>query len=242
MKQKQFLGVAAALLFAGWDHATAGIISVSVGVSSNIETVTVLGTVYSGVDKGGYFGPAGADLEGDPFSLVFVFDTSNGNFGGSFFGTPSPSLGAIFAINGKPMFIGGNYIASLSGPAPGNAVVDGQIRSGTQLWVNTQNLQGGQTDFAVFVLANFSGALPSFGVPFTYALTNNDYVVSAGVGLGLPANGPAGPQSDLITLHRPANVPGPVVGAGFPGVMMAVGGLLAWRRRARFENRHAIAA
>jgi hypothetical protein len=60
-------------------NASANIVSVSVGVTANIETVTVLGTVASGIDNGGYFGPVGANLAGGSFSLVFVFDTSKGN-------------------------------------------------------------------------------------------------------------------------------------------------------------------
>ena len=39
------------------------------------------------------------------------------------------------------------------------------------------------------------------------------------------------PVADVNIVVNTAAVPGPIVGAGLPGVLMALGGLIAWRRR-----------
>ena len=64
---KKLAWVLVGALLAG--PASANITNLSVGVAGNIVTVAWTGTVLSGSDNGGFFGPAGADLTGDPFSL-----------------------------------------------------------------------------------------------------------------------------------------------------------------------------
>jgi hypothetical protein len=64
-------------------------------------------------------------------------------------------------------------------------------------------------------------ALPSF-----IDLGNTDYlrIVSGGTGENFSG------QIDVVDVSINA-VPGPVVGAGLPGLLMALGGLIVWRRR-----------
>jgi hypothetical protein len=75
-------------------------------------SVTYTGTVSTGFDNVGKFGTANTDLTGVDFSLVYLFDTSLGQFtnsaghqdlyGGSGFLTPTtPLLSAALTINGN---------------------------------------------------------------------------------------------------------------------------------------------
>jgi hypothetical protein len=79
---------------------------------------------------------------------------------------------------------------------------------------------------------NFAPGFVTIALPSFTDVGTVDYfqIVSGGTG------NLAG-QIDAVSVS-PLAVPGPVVGAGLPGVVMAVGGLLAWRRR---RNQSAVA-
>jgi hypothetical protein len=78
--------------------------------SAEIVSVTYWGTVTSGYDQTGVFGPAGTDLIGDSYVAHYVFDTTegitysnsigSGVTGGSWSGVASPSVSASVTING----------------------------------------------------------------------------------------------------------------------------------------------
>lgn len=106
---------------------------------------TYSGTVTSGNDFAGLFGPPSSDLTGKRFIAVFTIDTTRGNFssgptvfppgglfaqlaGGSsssdpYFGAPSPVIGATLSIDGSsPVSIVGGLEdrTSVRSFAPGN--------------------------------------------------------------------------------------------------------------------------
>lgn len=94
--------------------------------SATIITTTYQGTVFSGIDALGLFGAAGADLTGDPFSAVVVFDSSLSRqadvrgisvLGGAGLGTPNPFVSTSLTIDGMayvlpvPAFLSGFFAA-----------------------------------------------------------------------------------------------------------------------------------
>jgi hypothetical protein len=98
----------------------------------------------------------------------------------------------------------------------------------------------GATDFSIYSVA--AGAFGMFG-PLGYGGTTDNLLV-AGPWTWVTPNGtindlPVGVVSDFSTgafgtfLVRPTAVPGPIVGSGLPGLVMAAGSLLAWWRPQR---------
>lgn len=84
----------AALIFAGIGTKPA---------DASLITLTTLGTIDSGTDTSGVFGPAGADLTGRPYTLALSFDN---------LGTSSSSSAASTTISGP---ITGGVVVTIGG-------------------------------------------------------------------------------------------------------------------------------
>jgi hypothetical protein len=221
---------------------TTALVLLSTPAAADAITITYTGTVNAvnaiilpAIDVDGVFGPAGASLVGDPFTLVYNANVCGGcteMAGGTsdiYHGTPSPITSAVLTINGISFTFATPVDVSLSG----RSGLNGES-------FDERNLSVEQPPYIVSTLTvgPVTDLPPSLDVPFSYDIIHDDARGYSSNGAFYINHTVGSLAPEHLTVDNPSytgpvfpSTPGPIAGAGLPGLILASGGLLGWWRR-----------
>ena len=141
-----------------------------------VLTSTFTGTVLSGTDGPGDFGPAGGDLTGDPYSITYTFNDTLGVrnpgqlYGGTNQGTSSPLTQVAFTINGMT-----SVFSSFPTSSQLNASLLLKHGKVTKFAAFSSGLNGGQYAMNQVVASPAHGSYTVVGDEYSGALNSSKY-------------------------------------------------------------------
>jgi hypothetical protein len=205
-------GLFGILMLCGLSTANADPITYVVsGIISPLDGRSISGGTY-GIDAGGYFGPRGASIVGNAYTVTWTLASDCECTGGGWSLLPNPVIDVVLTINGRNYDFG-NY---------GNFIY-GEVYLGDGR--TSSNIQQTQSNNGIDMIST------SIGFSINPLATGGIFQIGGG------GNCTCTTTAGGFTGNIIVPIPGPVTSAGLPGLLVSGGFLTWWRLRQKIGRK-----